>query len=578
MGIGKGKGSGSLVNDNKLILGTGVKLETSTDNSTWTNTTNDTSTRTRYMRTSYTSSGEPASDSVTSVTLDRTALSLTPGGTATLTATVDAANKTVTWTSSNTGVATVDASGVVTAVAAGTATITVKTNDGDKTATCTVTVTASSSSSRDRDDSGSSTPAATTITVPVSSDTKSVSVTAGVSGETATVQKPTTAQLEQIIGESVETGEVTIDVSGLGKEITTASIPTDTVKAVEQAVNDAANDATGMTVKLSEGSVTFDGQALTAITEQATGNNIQLNLDDIEKNKLSNTQQAATKDMDVQAVYDAYITSNGRRISDFKGGKAIVTVPYELKAEQRAAGVTVWYVADNGNTTEMPSTYDGKEVKFTVEHFSNYVIAYDEERAAVCPQDSTCPISAFTDADPTTWYHDGVHWALENGVMNGVGGNTFAPNGTTSRAQVATMLYRLAGSPQSSGKIAFSDVAEGVWYTEAIRWTSSVGVVTGFERDGASVFDPDAAVTREQFAAMLYRYAKLNGQGFTGAWMFPLDYPDAASVSEWADEAMHWMTMQGVINGIDGKLVPQGEASRAMVATMLMRYCTEIAG
>ncbi len=584
VGIGGGGSTTGTPGDNgTLTLGAGVKLETSTDNSTWTDTTSDTSTRTRYMRTSCTSSGEPASEpasaSVTSVTLDRTALSLTRGGTATLTATVapvGAADKTVTWTSSNTGVATVDASGVVTAVAAGTATITVKTNVGGKTATCTVTVTSPASSSDDDGDDGSSTSASTTVSVPVSSDTKSVSVTAGVSGETATVQKPTTAQLEQIIGESVHTGEVTIDVSGLGKGITTASIPTETVKAVEQAVNDAANDATGMTVKLSEGSVTFDGQALTAITEQATGNNIQLNLDDIGENKLSNTQQAATKDMDVQAVYDAYLTSNGRRISDFKGGKATVTVPYELKAEQRAAGVTVWYVADNGEKTEMPSTYDGKDVEFTVEHFSNYVIAYDEERAAVCPQDSTCPISAFTDADPTAWYHDGVHYVLENGIMSGLGNGQFAPNDTTSRAMLAQILWNMEGKPAIRSGIPFEDVSESDWYAMAISWAESNGIIGGY---GNGKFGPNDAVTREQLATILYRYAKYKGVDVSvGEDTNILSYDDAFDVSEWAIPAMQWAVGNGLISGRTAStLNPKDKATRAEIATIIMRYCENVA-
>ena len=588
MGIGGGKDNS---NHGTLTLGAGVKLETSTDGTNWKDTA-DTSVRTRYMRTgasqgqseggtpsSDTPSSEPASDSVTSVTLDRTALSLTRGGTATLTATVapvDAADKTVTWTSSNTGVATVDASGVVTAVAAGTATITVKTNDGGKTATCTVTVTSPASSSDDDGDDGSSTSASTTVSVPVSSDTKSVSVTAGVSGETATVQKPTTAQLEQIIGESVHTGEVTIDVSGLGKGITTASIPTETVKAVEQAVNDAANDATGMTVKLSEGSVTFDGQALTAITEQATGSNIQLNLDDIGERKLSNTQQAATKDMDVQAVYDAYLTSNGRRISDFKGGKATVTVPYELKAEQRAAGVTVWYVADNGEKTEMPSTYDGKDVMFTVEHFSNYVIAYDEERAAVCPQDSTCPISAFTDADPTAWYHDGVHYVLENGIMSGLGNGQFAPNDTTSRAMMAQILWNMEDKPAYSGALGFTDVSADDWFAAAVRWADAEGIIGGY---GDGKFGPNDAVTREQLATILYRYAKYKGVDVSvGEDTNILSYDDAFDVSEWAIPAMQWAVGNGLISGRTAStLNPKDKATRAEIATIIMRYCENVA-
>ena len=98
--------------------------------------------------------------------------------------------------------------------------------------------------------------------------------------------------------------------------------------------------------------------------------------------------------MDVQAVYDAYMTSNGSRISDFHGGKATVAIPYTLKEGQNRNGVLVWYIADNGDKAEMPTSYDGKEVSFTTTHFSNYVVVYDAEHAAICPQDATCPIAS----------------------------------------------------------------------------------------------------------------------------------------------------------------------------------------
>ena len=107
-------------------------------------------------------------------------------------------------------------------------------------------------------------------------------------------------------------------------------------------------------------------------------------------------------------MLDAYLTSNGQRISDFGGGKATVSVPYELKDDQIAQGLVVWYVADDGTKTQVPATYDGQNIVFTVSHFSNYVVAYDAEKAAACPQDGTCPMSAFTDLDPALWYHDGI--------------------------------------------------------------------------------------------------------------------------------------------------------------------------
>ena len=187
-----------------------------------------------------------------------------------------------------------------------------------------------------------------------------------------------------------------------------------------------------------------------------------------------------------------------------------------------------------------------------------------------CPRDASCPISRFIDAKPDAWYHDGVHWALDQGVMNGTGDNTFEPNSTTTRAMVVTMLWRLEGEP--GGKSSpFTDVKAGSWYEHAVNWAAETGVVNGISD---AEFAPDDPVTRQQLAAILYRYAQAKGQGFTGAWSFPLNYPDASDVYEYAYEAMCWMTMNGVITGMgDGTLAPKDNATRAQIATMFMRFC-----
>ena len=101
-------------------------------------------------------------------------------------------------------------------------------------------------------------------------------------------------------------------------------------------------------------------------------------------------------------------------------------------------------------------------------------------------------------------------------------------------------------------------------------WRSSI--ITGWTQDSKQVFDPNAPITREQLAAMLYRYAKLHGEGFEGLWSFRLDFPDAGDVAEWAHEAMCWWVMNGIVNGMDGRLNPQGNATRAQIATMVWRY------
>ncbi len=193
-----------------------------------------------------------------------------------------------------------------------------------------------------------------------------------------------------------------------------------------------------------------------------------------------------------------------------------------------------------------------------------------------CPRDGTCAMAAFSDLAPSAWYHDGVHYVLASGLMQGYGDGVFAPDGTASRAMTAQILWNLEGRPEAETGAVFADVAEDAWYAAAVRWASGAGIITGWtDAAGEQRFDPDAAVTREQLAAMLYRFARLRGEGFSGMWSFQLDYPDAADASGWAYEPLCWMVMRGIVNGMDGRLNPRGSATRAQVASMLFRFSLE---
>ena len=221
-------------------------------------------------------------------------------------------------------------------------------------------------------------------------------------------------------------------------------------------------------------------------------------------------------------------------------------------------------VTDNGDGTysfKQPSGKVNVEVTF-------------KETVKVCPGDKTCPMYGYTDLDRSAWYHDGVHFCLENKLMNGMSATTFAPGEATSRAMIVTILWRLAGEPVVNYAMSFKDVTAGAWYTEAIRWAASQGIVNGYS-DAA--FGPNDNITREQLAAILYRYEQKNGGGFKGMWMFRMDYVDLADVSDWAFEAICWMNMNSIVNGKPGKIMdPKGSATRAEAAVMLQRYCDVI--
>lgn len=182
------------------------------------------------------------------------------------------------------------------------------------------------------------------------------------------------------------------------------------------------------------------------------------------------------------------------------------------------------------------------------------------------PGTSTTP---FTDVSPNAWYADAIQYVYEKGMMNGTSSTSFSPNETTTRGMIVTMLHRLEDTPSATAS-GFTDVAADAWYADAVAWAAANGVVNGVSDTS---FAPETAITREQLATILYRYAQTKGYGFTGAWAFQLDYADADAVSEYAYEAMCWMTMHGVIEGSSGNLNPQGQATRAEAAAMLMRFC-----
>ena len=179
----------------------------------------------------------------------------------------------------------------------------------------------------------------------------------------------------------------------------------------------------------------------------------------------------------------------------------------------------------------------------------------------------------FTDVPAGAWYEEAVNYVVENGYFKGVSDRLFDPDGTMTRAMFATAVGRMAGADESNyAGSAFSDVPQGQWYSAYVKWASDNGIVNGV---GGGRFEPDTKITREQMAAMLYRYAEYAGVDVTpaaGASAAFAAFPDSASVSGYAKDAMIWAVGAGVINGSDGKLQPQADATRAQVAQIIMNY------
>ena len=182
----------------------------------------------------------------------------------------------------------------------------------------------------------------------------------------------------------------------------------------------------------------------------------------------------------------------------------------------------------------------------------------------------------FGDVPASAWYVSAVNYAVSHGLMNGTGTNTFEPESTMTRAMLVTVLWRYAGAPKP-GANPFTDVPNGKWYTDAVAWAAENGVVNGV---GDGKFEPDGSVTREQMATILYRYAQKVGID-TSKHTELSAFPDASRVSAYAREPMQWIVAEGVIGGSreNGQdwLNPQGNATRAEVATILMRFIENVA-
>ena len=190
----------------------------------------------------------------------------------------------------------------------------------------------------------------------------------------------------------------------------------------------------------------------------------------------------------------------------------------------------------------------------------------------LCPAVFAEEAPAFTDVQESNYYYEPVYWAVENGITTGVSPTQFGASGIVNRAQAVTFLWRLAGAPAPAKDHGFKDVPAGKWYADAVNWAAENGIVNGYSD---KVFAPFDACTRQQAAAILYRYEELRGGGFQGAWAFEMDFTDRRQISKYAYEALCWITMKGVMQGYHGALDPKGLCQRAQFVTMLYRFAAD---
>lgn len=331
------------------------------------------------------------------------------------------------------------------------------------------------------------------------------------------------------------------------------------VSLPKSAAANAAKQGVQLIVETDKARVSLRAEVL---GELAKNSGSELKLEITEKRAEEVSDKLAHENLDGASIVEVTLMIDGKPVTVFGGKKLLIDIPVDSKRFRAGDTCRVLVLSDDGaaerTSGQCIKKNDALFVRVETTHLSTFVVMRD----AALP---------FTDVADTAWYADAVQYVYENGLMTGVSESEFAPDGTATRGQIVTILWRLAGSPVVNYAMRYADMDEGAWYGEAVRWAASTGVVTGYSE---SSFGPNDAITREQLAAILYRYVKTQGQGFTGMWYFPLRYDDAASISSWADEAMHWCVMKGLLNGTsETALSPRATATRAQLAAILQRFC-----
>ena len=473
---------------------------------------------------------------------------MTVGGSATLTATVlpeNATDKTVIWASDNEAVAKVDSEGTVSAVGAGTATITG--TAGDVSASCDVTVTAPTEPEEPTEPEQPSTPS-TPSQPPTPSEPKPSGPSTGDSeGWDSIRDEITDAEDSDTInidmnGETEVPAEIFEEVAG--KDVT---IEFDMGDGVKWTVNGTDIPADADLSNLDLGvSMNTDGipvDVINAITGEATSVQITLAHDGAFGFALTLIAPLGEENAGYWANLYHYKVN---------GGEADREDPLGDDEDAEQLNFETAALIDDDGT-----------VKLRLTHASQYAIVIDDHSHAPV---TTLP---FTDVNADDWFYDPVVWAYDEGLMTGTSATTFEPNTSTTRAMIVAILYRLEDGPAANGA-PFSDVADGDWYADAVNWAASVGIVAGFE-DGT--FRPNAPITREQMAAILYNYAQWKGYDVSSRADLSR-YSDQPS--EWAEDVMQWAVAEGLISGTSATtLDPQGHATRAQVASILQRFLTK---
>ena len=387
-----------------------------------------------------------------------------------------------------------------------------------------------------------------------------------------------TGKFKYYTATAAENGQITFVTDGFSPFTFTLTAPDDIVAVVggvgytsfADAVA-AANDGDTVILKKAETDMAFTfNTTKTIYIENQTSAAVTIKFNGADKFIAKNT----TEKFSYTKLSGGSSASTGYKVTVAAADNGGVTASPTSNVA-KGATVTITVTPDKGYKLDKLTATDnsGKTLTLTKKNDTTYTFTMPALAVKVSATFVKEPTKTdFNDVADSAWYADAVQYAVDKGMMNGIGNNLFAPEAVTNRGMIVTVLYRLDGEPNVSAS-SFVDVAGDAYYAKAVAWANANGIVNGY---GNGKFGPNDAITREQFAAILYRYAQYKDYDVTA--VASLDaFSDAQTVSAYAVPALRWAVGAGVVNGSDGKVNPQSGATRAQAAQLLMNFCENVA-
>jgi len=498
---------------------------------------------------------------VSSVTLNHDTLEVNEGSTAQLIATANPTNalnkNKITWQSSDSTVATVNATGGITAIKAGNVTISaIFARDSgfgaDLTAACAVTVAAVATNGPTGGDGGvgaqlpgtqtQTAAGKTTITAAIEGTTANGQTTAAVPAATVTTLIDSAKQAET--GGKKAVMEFSVQAPANANQVS-LEIPKASFSQIASQTNADVSFNGGLAT------LTFDEKAVQSVNAAGTGD-VSISIAKVDATQLSADAREAVGD---RPVYDFTVKAGSTEVSSFNGGSVAVSIPYSLGSGEDPDAVVVYYIDSTGSLKTIRGCYNSttKSVDFTTAHFSKYAVGYNEV--------------SFTDVSAGAWYNDAVTFMAARGITTGTSEGVFSPSVKLTRAQFLVMALRAYGIEADANTASnFSD-AGNTYYTGYLAAAKRLGISNG---DGNGHFQPNAQIRRQDMFVLLYRTLNVLGELPEAQSTATLaQFTDAANVSSYATEAMTALVKANVVSGSNGKLDPAGLSSRAQMAQVL---------